>query len=101
VTIVKSAGVALIWPRLVAMIANSVAPAEQGKVNGVSTSLSGLMRVFGSLWAGTAYDHISPGTPYWVAAALFVIAMVLFVRIRGVAGAQASSSSSIQAQAGD
>lgn len=70
-----------IFPTMGAMIANSVAQNEQGEVNGVSTSLNGLMTVLGPLAAGLAYDHLMPGSPYWIGAALFVIAMLMLLRV--------------------
>jgi hypothetical protein len=42
-----SAGAALIYPTMLALMTNQAAPQEQGQAAGVSTVLSGLMSVFG------------------------------------------------------
>jgi hypothetical protein len=34
-------------------------------VAGVGTALSGLMSVFGPLWAGVSYEHLIPSAPFW------------------------------------
>jgi MFS family permease len=75
----------LIYPTMGAMIANSVSQNEQGQVNGVSMSLTGLMTALGPLAAGVAYDHLMPGAPYWIGTLLFVIAALMLLRISQMA----------------
>lgn len=77
-----SVATGLIYPTMGAMIANSVSRNEQGKVNGVSTSLNGLMTALGPLAAGVTYDHLIAGAPYWIGAALFVIAALMLLQVR-------------------
>jgi MFS family permease len=77
-------GVALTMPTLNALIANSVSFREQGQVAGVAASLVSLTNVFGPLWAGASYDHITPGAPYWTGALVLVLAWLLVARIRPV-----------------
>lgn len=81
-----------IFPTMGAMIANSVSQDEQGMVNGVGTSLNGLMTVLGPLSAGVAYDHLMPGAPYWVGAILFVFAALMLLRVRPLVGSQSMQS---------
>ena len=52
ITALIGAGNALMRPTLTALISNSVSLREQGKVAGVTASLTSLTYVFGSLWAG-------------------------------------------------
>ena len=78
----------LIWPTLGALIANSVAQDELGKVNGVSTALGSLMSVFGPLWAGVAYDTISPSAPFWMGAAIMLVGSFLLARVKVAAQAR-------------
>lgn len=77
-----SVAAGFIFPTMGAMIANSVSLDEQGQVSGVSTSLNGLMAALGPLAAGIAYDQVMPGAPYWVGAALFVIAALMLLRMK-------------------
>ncbi len=95
--VLNSLGTGLVWPTLGALLANSVSSTEQGKVNGVSTALGSLMSVFGPLLAGTSYDHVAPGAPFWIGAAVFVLAGFLLVQVR--AHAQASHPANVTAGA--
>jgi MFS family permease len=72
----------LIWPTMGALIANSVPQDELGKVNGVNTALGSLMSVFGPLWAGTMYDNVSPGAPFWLGAVILIAGCVLLLRVK-------------------
>ena len=82
VGVINSLGTGLIWPTLGAMLANSVSSEEQGKVSGVGTALGSLMSIFGPLWAGAAYDYIAPAAPFWIGAALFVLAGWVLTRVQ-------------------
>lgn len=80
--VINSLGTGLIWPTLGALLANSVSHEEQGKVNGVGTALGSLMSVLGPLWAGTAYDRITPVAPFWIGAVVFVLAGLFLTRVK-------------------
>jgi DHA1 family tetracycline resistance protein-like MFS transporter len=80
--VINSLGTGLIWPTLGALLANSVSYDEQGKVSGVGTALGSLMSVFGPLWAGAAYDSITPVAPFWIGAVIFVLAGLLLARVK-------------------
>jgi len=82
IAVVSSAGTGLIYPTLSALMANQVRPQEQGQVAGVGTALSGLMSVFGPLWAGAAYDQLMPSAPFWSGAILLALAIVVLVGVR-------------------
>ena len=81
-TVINSLGTGLIWPTLGALLANSVSHDEQGKVNGVGTALGSLMSVLGPLWAGTAYDRLTPNAPFWSGALIFMLAGLLLTRVK-------------------
>jgi multidrug resistance protein len=68
------------FPTLTALTANRVPPQEQGALMGASTALGSLMSILGPLWAGTAYDTILHGSPYWIGAAIYVLAALLLLR---------------------
>jgi DHA1 family tetracycline resistance protein-like MFS transporter len=80
--VLRHAVSSFVFPTLAALTANRVSPREQGALMGVSTALSSLAAVLGPLWAGAAYDGISPAGPYWLGAALFAAAMLLLLRVR-------------------
>ena len=82
ISVINSLGTGLIWPTLGALLANSVSYEEQGKVSGAGTALGSLMSIFGPLWAGTAYDRITPSAPFWIGAILFVLAGLLLTRVK-------------------
>jgi len=82
ISVISSAGAGLIYPTLTTLIANQVAPHEQGQVAGVSTALSGLMSVFGPLWAGAAYDRLAPAAPFWSGALVLLLAVIALTRVR-------------------
>ena len=97
ISVINSLGTGLIWPTLGALLANSVSYEEQGKVSGVGTALGSLMSIFGPLWAGTAYDRITPSAPFWIGAILFVLAGLLLTRVK--VRAYASSQVDVAAMA--
>lgn len=63
-----------------ALTTNRVSPREQGVLIGVSTALGSLMSVLGPLWAGAVYDRVMPGAPYWMGAAILLVAALLLAR---------------------
>ncbi len=77
ITALVGAGNALMRPTLTALISNSVSLREQGKVAGVTISLTSLTYVFGPLWAGVTYDYVMPSAPYWTGALLLGLTWVL------------------------
>jgi DHA1 family tetracycline resistance protein-like MFS transporter len=91
---VASGGAGPLRPSLSALLANQLPPAEQGKLNGVSTALGSLMAVFGPLIAGAAYDHVAPSAPFWAGAVVLLLASLLLARARGVVPSGASQSES-------
>lgn len=72
--ILNSIGSALIFATLGAMASNQVPSREQGKLAGVNTALGGIGNILGPLWAGMAYDYLSPLAPYVSGALLLVVA---------------------------
>jgi len=82
VSLLSSAGAGLIYPTMLALMANQVSPREQGQVAGVSTALSGLMSVFGPLWAGALYDRLAPGAPFWSGAIVLLLAVIILAQVR-------------------
>jgi DHA1 family tetracycline resistance protein-like MFS transporter len=78
--VVSGIGSSLIMPTLNALIANQAPEGGQGRVQGVSTSVSSISNVIGPLLAGLFYDRISHLSPYTFASALCGLAFFLIAR---------------------
>jgi DHA1 family tetracycline resistance protein-like MFS transporter len=82
-TVLNSALSTFTFPTIGTLASNSVSPREQGVLMGVTTALGSLMSILGPLCAGTIYDHVMRGAPYWMGAAVFgLAALVLCLRHR-------------------
>jgi MFS transporter, DHA1 family, tetracycline resistance protein len=57
-----------------------VQPREVGLLMGVTTALGSLMNIIGPLWAGALFDRVMPGAPYWMGAAIFVLAALMLIK---------------------
>lgn len=69
------------FPTLTTLNTNCVQPREVGLLMGVTTALGSLMNIIGPLWAGTIYDQIMPGAPFWMGAILFLLAAGMLLRL--------------------
>jgi DHA1 family tetracycline resistance protein-like MFS transporter len=67
-----------IFSTLATLMARNVARHEQGEIAGVDGALAGLAAMLGPIWAGLAYDHVQPGSPFWIGSIIFAIALLLF-----------------------
>jgi DHA1 family tetracycline resistance protein-like MFS transporter len=81
-----------IWATTGVMAADLVSEREQGQLAGVNVALGGLMSMLGPLWAGAVYDHVTPGAPYWMGAAILGFACLLLVRVKVKAGVSRPAS---------
>lgn len=73
-TVLRTVASGLTFPTLGALMAGRVAPGEQGALMGVNTALGSAMGALGPLWAGVAYERVTPGAPYCMGAGAFVLA---------------------------
>ena len=80
---VVSAISAFTFPTLTTLSTDLVQHREVGLLMGVTTGLGSLMNIFGPLWAGTVYDHVMLGAPYWMGAIILVLAGMLLLRPTG------------------
>ena len=85
ITALIGAGNAFMRPTLTALISNSVSFREQGKVAGVTASLTSLTYVFGPLWAGVTYDYVRPSAPYWTGSILLALTWLVLARLKRAA----------------
>jgi multidrug resistance protein len=86
-----SVGNAIATPTLTGMVSNGVSAREQGMILGVTGSVNSLTRVFGPLWAGAAFDYISPGAPYWSGAIWIAAALIITFSTRVAARTQTTA----------
>jgi len=82
IAFLQSAVVSFIFTTLSTLAANRVTEREQGQLAGVSAAVSGLVAALGPLWAGSVYDFVMPGAPFWMGAILLGIACLLVAQIR-------------------
>jgi DHA1 family tetracycline resistance protein-like MFS transporter len=71
---------AFTFPTLTTLSTDCVPHREVGLLMGVTTGVGSLMNVFGPLWAGSVYDHVMAGSPYWMGAIILALAGVMLLR---------------------
>jgi MFS family permease len=82
ITFLQSGITGFIWATTGTLAASHVVEHEQGQLAGVNAALAGLMSMLGPLWAGAAYDHVAPSSPYWMGSIILVVACFLLQRVR-------------------
>jgi MFS transporter, DHA1 family, tetracycline resistance protein len=68
-------------PAISAMISRAAAPEEQGRLLGVSQSLSALGRVLGPVYGGLAFAKVGIGAPYVGGGAVVLVALLVISRL--------------------
>ncbi|MFH1524219.1 MAG: MFS transporter [Chloroflexota bacterium] len=71
---------AFTFPTLTTLSTDLVPHREVGLLMGVTTGVNSLMNIFGPLWAGTVYDNVTVGAPYWMGAIVLVAAGLMLLR---------------------
>ena len=71
---------AFTFPTLTTLSTDLVLHREVGLLMGVTTGLGSLMNIFGPLWAGAVYDHVTVGAPYWMGAIILGLAGSMLLR---------------------
>jgi MFS transporter, DHA1 family, tetracycline resistance protein len=95
ITFLQSGITGFIWATTGTLAANQVPEHEQGQLAGVNVALVGLMSMLGPLWAGAAYDHFAPATPYWMGSVIMILACLLLQRVRAKTRLQDPANQSI------
>lgn len=80
IIIVNGIGSGFVFATVGAMESNQLPLSEQGKLAGVNTALQGLGNIAGPIWAGLAYDTISPAAPYISAGVLLLGALFILAQ---------------------
>jgi MFS transporter, DHA1 family, tetracycline resistance protein len=86
------------FPAVSALISRHAPGTDQGRLLGVSQSISALARVIGPLWGGFAFGALGIGVPYLSGA---ILAAVAFIAMATALGASASPGGADAAPAGN
>jgi len=70
-------------PSVSSLISRNAPPDEQGRLLGISQSLSAMGRVIGPVWGGVAFARIGIGAPYLTGSAFVLLALITMVRFLG------------------
>ena len=62
-------GTALLFPSTTSLVSRVADRAEVGQMMGVQQAYGGVARMVGPMWAGAAFEHLSPSAPFWISAA--------------------------------
>jgi len=76
-------GTALLFPVTTSLVSRVAAPGEVGQTMGVQQAFGGIARMLGPMWAGAAFQHLSPAAPFWISSALALLLLpyaVLFAK---------------------
>jgi MFS transporter, DHA1 family, tetracycline resistance protein len=96
VTFFQSGITGFIWATTGAMAAGYVQEHEQGQLAGVNVALAGLMSMLGPLWAGAAYDHLTPNAPFWMGSIILTFACLLLGRVKTAAQTQTRTKNQVK-----
>ena len=81
VMILIPAGTALLFPSTTSLISRYADPREVGQTLGVQQAFGGMSRLLGPVGAGAAYQHLSHGTPFWLAGVLVLLTALFSLRL--------------------
>jgi MFS family permease len=69
-------GTALLFPATTSLVTRFGSRADLGATMGVQQAFGGVARLLGPLWAGAAFEFLSPGAPLWIASGLALATLV-------------------------
>jgi predicted MFS family arabinose efflux permease len=69
-------GTAFLFPATTSLVAGRGGRGRTGTVLGAQQAFGGVARMMGPLLAGVAFQHLGPGSPFWLASCLIVAAFV-------------------------
>jgi len=68
-------GQALLFPATTSLVSRFAERHERGKILGVQHVYGGVARLVGPIWAGAAFQWLSPGAPFWISAAVVAVTL--------------------------
>lgn len=82
INMLASGASSFIFPALTTLSVECVSPQEVGMLMGVTSAIGSLMNVLGPLWGGFIYDKVMIGSPYWMGAAVLLVAAFFLNKAR-------------------
>lgn len=73
-------GTALLFPATTALVSRHTSPADYGTVMGVAQTFAGLARITAPVAATAAFQHLGPGSPFYLAAGCVAAVALLAFR---------------------
>lgn len=74
----------VIDPSLQSLIAQQATPRTRGQLLGLFQSAQSLAFIFGPIWAGLAFEAISPQAVYWIGSGIMLLGLALAFYLRRV-----------------
>lgn len=84
-------GTALVTPTALGLISRRTPASQQGKIMGVSSSVSSFGRILGPAWGGFSFKHFGPHAPFY-SGSVACLAGVLILGLFGLRSAEAMKS---------
>jgi DHA1 family tetracycline resistance protein-like MFS transporter len=84
------------FPTLTTLVTSQVQHREIGLLMGVTSALGSLMNIVSPIWAGIMFDRVMLGAPYWMGAAILLLAALLLTREPGATPVTVVMQESIQ-----
>lgn len=81
VVLLVPVGTALLFPATTSMVSQSSPRGEVGQNLGVQQSFGGVSRMVGPLWATAAFQYVSIQSPFWIAAGLMAVVLLITLRV--------------------
>ncbi len=81
-------GTALLFPASSSLVSRFALRHELGATMGVQQAYGGVARLVGPMWAGLAFEKVSPGAPFWMASGLSLATLVFAGRLHADAPAK-------------
>jgi MFS family permease len=76
-------GTALLFPATTALVTHEALDHERGQVLGVQQTFGGITRVIAPIWATAAFQGLGPGVPFYVAAAVVGVVLLMAFQVTG------------------
>jgi len=84
-------GTALLFPATTALVTHEAPERERGQVLGVQQAFGGIARVIAPIWATAAFQGLGPAVPFYVAAGVVGIVVLLAFQLEAPEVAEARS----------
>jgi MFS family permease len=93
-------GTAFTFPCVTGLLSRVVPQHERGLYMGVQQTFGGVARVVGPLYFGWAFDHHGPGIPFYTAAVIVLLTILLGLDMENYTKPTAAEAASEQLGAG-